>query len=290
MYFIITDKNDMIKLVIRKDQKVIYRVFYKCSTGFNKFTKLKCGGLVDSNNIFLQPHDCYLRVAISLHTEIPSDELVMNGKIILSDRYYLDDPATIIKFNLKITERYVAHACSLGLVNFLEWWKNYDTTQQYDQHAMNIASRYGHVNVLTWWFNSGLPLKYTSLGLDYASEKGHIEVLEWWLKSNLPLKYSINSINKFNYDNIHVLEWWKNSGLELKYSNTPIDIASANGKLDVLEWWVKSGLELKYDKYSLYEIPNDKLKLMLTWWESNNLDISFEMFSLDGMILDISHK
>jgi hypothetical protein len=137
------------------------------------------------------------------------------NKLISSDRYYLYDPLTIKRFNIKVNASFAKGACANGAVKFLEWWKNSGLKLEYDHTNINSASGYGHVNVLTWWRNSGLELKYTEYALNEASFNGHINVLEWWKNSGLELKYSQKTIHKSVIPacNISVLKWWANSGL-----------------------------------------------------------------------------
>jgi hypothetical protein len=274
MYFIITDKNDMITVIIKKDFRLTYKLKHKCSTGLNKFSKLKCSRLVENYNIYCT-QSCYLRVAISLQTEIPSNhissnEYLINGNIILSERYCLYDPATIIKFELEPT-MFITNACYFGSVNFLQWLKDYDAPSlYYEEEPLDIATCHNHLNVLTWWINSGLPLKYSKLGLDFASKNGYVEALEWWKNSGLELKYSNASIDMASSTGkLKVLEWWFKSGLELKYTEKALDKTSMNGSVDVLEWWFKSGLELKYTEKALDKASmNGRVDVLELWFKS----------------------
>jgi hypothetical protein len=186
----------------------------------------------------------YIRIAI-----IPNDAkitecycMLTSDKIILSDKYYLYDVKTIKRFNLKITCNYITEVCYLGIIDTLEYLKKSNNIINYNESALNFASKNGQVEVLEWWKKSGLELKYTEDALNDASWEGHVEVLEWWKNSGLELKYTEDALYlASSRGHINVLEWWKNSGLELKWV---LDYAFDNFNIEVLEWWKNSGFEL----------------------------------------------
>jgi hypothetical protein len=225
--------------------------------------------------------------------EIPTDAQVVEDpdtthgkkwrtdKMILHERYYLYDPETIKKFDLKITEPYVSKYVDLfstknqkntelqlsfknvsralhlasanGLVKVLEWLKKSGLPLKYTEDALNLASQYGHVEVLDWWLNSKLPLKYDENALHLASGNGHVNVLDWWLNSKLPLKYTENALNIASENgHVKVLMWWFDSDLPLKYTQKALNMAFENGHVKVLTWWLKSNLPLKYSFGALH--------------------------------------
>jgi hypothetical protein len=220
MYFKIINENDQ------------NQSGFKFKTGLNILDDefLKSKGLISSDILHFTTlkniHHLYNTGCWIRHVIVPNDAKIIKGhiethlqtnKIIMGDRFPLYSLKTIKKFNLKITDFYIAQVCRKGKVDILEWWKN-----------------------------SGLELKYSEFALFWASFKGKIEVLEWWKNSGLELKYNESALDwASTYGKVEVLKWWKNSGLELKYTEDAFDWASRNGEAEVLEWWKNSGLEIK---------------------------------------------
>ena len=237
---------------------------------------------------------------------------LQNGTVVLSDKYNLYNPKTIIKFKLVIDKNYINNVCCLGRVHtleflkssylfpefpeytdntlihasnnghisVLEWWKNSGLPLKYNNDAINYASLSGHVAVLEWWKNSGLPLQYDDLAVHGASENGHINVLEWWKNSCLKLIYGniLTYPSHSDRDLVAVLEWWKNSGLEIIYTTCEMDYAH---KPHVLEWWKNSGLELKYSKEALDWASGHGQVAVLEWWKNSGLELKYSEEALN---------
>lgn len=201
MYFIFTDenyrpetwgRNFITGLNINKSDSDL-RLYILDKLTFNKtiyddlarfgYCYLRIVNLQNNDRIMKYPHGYKGSSLISMFT-------FLSNNVILSDRYYLYDPKTIRKFNIKIDKDYITGACIMRDVKFLEWWKNSGLPLKYDEDLLGWISNDGRVDVLTWWLNSGLPLKYDEYVLDRASECGHMEVLKCWFNSGLPLKYS----------------------------------------------------------------------------------------------------
>lgn len=68
-------------------------------------------------------------------------------------------------------------AAEHGQVCVLDWLKNNISNVQYDEYAVDYASRNGHVYVLDWLLNSGWEFKYSANAIHHAS---HTKVLKWW--------------------------------------------------------------------------------------------------------------
>jgi len=280
MYYLLTDKNDIITdLIIDDDFNInssngismhyALRDLYK-----RKYSKKKCGNFIKS---FKNYWRCSYIDVCSMYIRCILTHNIKNNKIILGDRYYLFDPRTIKKFNLIIDESFINAGCVAGDTNFLEWWHKSNMPLKYNELALMYASCNGHINVLEWWYKSNLPLKYNTDAMGYASSYGHVSVLEWWCKSNLPLKYNTDHAlyNASLTGHVNVLTWWLKSNLPLEYDGKVLDVASSRGRINVLEWWKNSGLELKYtDNASHYAYTNGHMNV-LEWFINNNLTVPF---------------
>ena len=175
-------------------------------------------------------------------------DCLASNRIIQSDRYYIFNRKTIIKFHFDIKKGYVNMASFHGCINILQFMKdigllNLKNYYSYNHILMDEASKEGRINVLEWWKNSELHLEYTKESLRCASSIGNIDVLNWWKNSGLSLEYNHEAIDYASqHGNIHVLSWWKDSGLKLKYSVWSLTYPLYACKIDVLEWWKNSGL------------------------------------------------
>ena len=158
--------------------------------------------------------------------------------------------------------------------NILEWWKKSPTflAKQYDNEAVDGASRNGHLQVLEWWRRSGLELKYTDAALEQATMKGQLSVLEWWRDSamqddRIMLKTGRSLILAAQYGNCKALQWWDASGIPLANGDRVCKIASAHGQVAVLELWRKlKGDNLPYD-HSVLNAPTKMGSIeVLEWW------------------------
>ncbi len=233
MYFIFTDKDDNIPLAYRNYQNEIVRseCKYKPKPGLNVDKRYKID-LEKYHPPYVYSEYSYLRVAILLNDlyscnlyyyyyEFNYYYMIQTNRVLLSDRYYLYDPRTIKKFNIKVNAGFITNACINGAVKFLEWWKNSGLPLKYDKNALYLASSNGHVNVLEWWKNSGLLLQYSQYALNNASLNGHVNVLEWWLKSGLCDRYILNGALCYASANghIHVIKWFMDNNFKvpLKY-------------------------------------------------------------------------
>ena len=148
------------------------------------------------NNNYRLPRQLAIRFVI-----IPNyqSNYLKFDKIILGEKYYLDDFNTIKKFRIPITPMYISYICSLGNIKTLEYLLNTNKIVEYDTDALHVASSKGHVDVLTWWLKSGLELKYTKSPLWHACCIKHMHVLEWWKNSGLPMSYPISLITSECY-------------------------------------------------------------------------------------------
>jgi len=205
------------------------------------------------------------------------DVIIVHNKIIVSDRYYIYNAGTIIKFkstSLKLKGNYIDNADRYGGISFLTLIKklNFPMGLEYSGFSLTHPSETGNIDILKWWFNSGLELKYSTKALELASTNGHINILELWKNSGLELKYDQSALDYASLNgHINVLEWWKQSGLELKYSQWALYFASAGGHINVLEWWFNSGLTLKYFE----DVLNwaSKNKNVTEWWKKSGLPL-----------------
>ena len=190
-------------------------------------------------------------VEIFLPTNDPEFKMVKDpegnkwrsNKVILGNKYHLNDLATFERFNLSVA-----------------------------QYSMDLASKNNYINILNWWKASGLKLNYESYAMNEASANGHVEALQWWLNSNLELKYTEFAINEASRKGfVNILQWWRNSELELKYDNQAMNEASANGHTKILQWWTESALKLKFDRSGMNWAYDYGRTDTLRWWEHSKL-------------------
>jgi hypothetical protein len=217
MYYILTDKNDMVSyeyLSILKGKCI--KVKYKCTTGLNIAKKNEGYHVLNSNSpsgrwYTPDPSNCYyLRYAnISVQSDITDSDIIEKGsnRIILSDRYYLYDPKTIKKFNIKVDQYMIFGACYYGDIKFLEWWKNFRLSSAFLNGHMHTLNSFG----LKWLSNSGLDIVYDHGVLKYAFRYIHIHDVHInaikWLKHNnfmvkLSRKHKVYYYGKNCYDTI----------------------------------------------------------------------------------------
>ena len=219
MFYILSDKND--NLIISKISRPYYyalnnqKSLVKCSDGMftstdwckiYKSSRVRVVRLGEQHDVYIDCIPYYIRSIILDHSDNNIMEVIYTNRyvrnnIILGCRYYLGDPRTIKKLNIKVDEKYIDNICAIGDVKFLEWWKNSGLPLKYTTNSMDNASHNGHINVLDWWLKSGLELKYTNSALDNVlSSKinvlsSKIDVIMWWLNSDLELKISDERIN-----------------------------------------------------------------------------------------------
>jgi hypothetical protein len=229
MYYLLTDKNDKLIFPDYTSNTILFRHLYD--------------EIHDMSNssyyirIVNVPNNTYYYVADK------SKSKWFCSSVVLSDRYYLYDPKTIKKFNIKVNGTFIKNACVNGAVEFLEWWKKSGLPLEYNEWMLIWTSCYDCIDVLEWWKNSGLELKYIESVLSYASWCGEVNVLEWWKNSGLPLKYDKSALMYASSNgHVNVLEWWKNSGLPLKYDRLDLMVKLEKYGGNVLEWWKNSGL------------------------------------------------
>jgi ankyrin repeat protein len=212
------------------------------------------------------------------------DVIIVHNKIIVSDRYYIYNAGTIIKFkstSLKLKGNYIDNADRYGGISFLTRIKkmNFPMGLEYSGFSLTHPSETGNIDILKWWFNSGLELKYGTKALELASTNGHINILELWKNSGLELKYDQHALDYASGSGqVSVLEWWKNSGLKLKYSQWALYLASAGGHINVLEWWFNSGLTLKYFEDVLDWASKNKNINVTEWWKKSGLPLNLNFF------------
>ena len=89
-------------------------------------------------------------------------------------------------------DNYVDYALSIGNVEFLEWFKNYNYKFKYSEWGMFYASKNGHVQVLKWFKDSKYKLRYNIWFVIYAM-------------NFIVLKFLIENINSKK-----VIKWSKN--------------------------------------------------------------------------------
>ncbi len=255
MYIILTDENDIttnpgeFKLLCKTGVcDVSDYVILKHSNNINIFEHNNKFCVGKKTYFYQSFNNPFIRILLSTRdSKIYKKNTKISNKIILSEKYYLNDFRTSKRFNLDINAKYITYICAQGDVNFLEHWKNSKLPLQYDENALKYASIYDHIDVLDWWLKSNLPLKYDN----YVLWKASVKVLEWWLKSGLPLKYDATVLVIASACScIDILEWWKNSGLPLRYDLGVLIVAYHNNHLDVLNWWSNSGLQVKYMVFS----------------------------------------
>jgi hypothetical protein len=275
MYFIFTNKDDNTPLAYRNYQNEIniVRSERKYKPGLNVDERNKID-LEKYHPPYVYSEYSYLRVAILLNDlyscnlyyyyyEFNYYYMIQTNRVLLSDRYYLYDPRTIKKFNIKVDADFIVGACGNGAVKFLEWWKNSGLPLEYDEDALSFASYNGYINVLEWWKNSGLPLKYDKNALYLASINGHVNVLEWWFKSGLELQYDRYILKSaFCKGHVNVLEWWFKSGLELQWDRYIFKDAFCKGHIHVIKWFMDNNFKvpLKYRLKVYYNTLKTNMK------------------------------
>jgi hypothetical protein len=255
---------------------------HKCLTGLNKCKNsvytFKSICMISWFNTW---SDCYFRIVINIQNNTYSDSdhpiHFTTNSVILSEPYYLYDPKTIKKFNIKVEESFIEYCSATCNIKFLEWWKHSGLPLKYNSYALDTAFENGHVEVLEWWIRSNLPLKYDGFVLNLASRKGHVNVLEWWYKnmSNLSLVYYDDVLYEASRNgHVHVLEWWFTHRLHPKYFTEKVLYgATYNGYVHVFEWWKNLGLPLGSD-LRIYDIAysNDHVNV-LEWFINNNFTV-----------------
>jgi hypothetical protein len=154
----------------------------------------------------------------------------------------------------------VDHASQLGIIDFLDNWKNSKEVSElvYTNQSIFLAAKYYQLTVLNWWLNSGLPIKYNkplplteiyedgTMSTSYPSkiwiaeqlcENGRDDILDWCL-SNLPdLEVSdicFTDACQKGYTNIlNILEKY---GHKIKSIEQCIKTAISYNQINILEW------------------------------------------------------
>ncbi|KAK7747376.1 hypothetical protein SLS53_001630 [Cytospora paraplurivora] len=163
-----------------------------------------------------------------------------------------------------------------GRIEILDWWARSPSflQKQYDNEALDVASKNGYVHVLEWWRRSGLPLKYTAAALEQASARGHMHVLEWWREAYLQnpaevdLKPGKSILAAAQYGRIDAIRWWEGSGVTFGHDEQVCKVASRYGQVGVLELWrgLKGDDKLSFDCAILTEPTLYSHIGVLDWW------------------------
>lgn len=169
-------------------------------------------------------------------------------------------------------------------LEILDWWLTSPSflEKQYDNEAIDVASKNGYVHVLRWWRRSGLALKYTASALEQASARGHIDVLEWWRdtyhssasegpvpgSTTLELKAGKSILAAAQYGQLDAIRWWVGSGLRFAHEEQVCKQASRYGQVGVLALWreLKGDDKITFDVAILTEPTLYSHLGVLDWW------------------------
>ncbi|KAL8789764.1 MAG: hypothetical protein Q9213_001015 [Squamulea squamosa] len=214
-----------------------------------------------------------------------------------------------------------------GQTAILEWWQHSPTflTREYNNDALDLASKAGFVHILQWWRASGLPLRYTDAALEQASSQGHIAVLEWWRNAShyphhkdheiqgsssethftptttdetsssqdtmamppLQLKVGKALIYAAQNGQAAVIRWWMSSGIPTVHEEAVARTASANGHVNVLRLWKEMKDEkMQYDNQVLVGPTKNQHVDVLEWWKRSGYRVEYKTCDIEEALED----
>ena len=190
-----------------------------------------------------------------------------------------------------------------GRTEILEFWRTSPSflTKEYNNEALDGASRAGFVNVLEWWRNSSLPLKFTEAALEQASSQGHLLVLEWWKSqstivddssanadsSKIRLKPGKSICYATQNGRADVVAWWVNSGIAFPHEDTVAKLASNHGHVDILQLWHEAkGSKTIFDNQVLVGATKSANVKVLEWWRQSGLKVEYKTCDVEEALED----
>ncbi|KAL8845877.1 MAG: hypothetical protein Q9221_008996 [Calogaya cf. arnoldii] len=206
-----------------------------------------------------------------------------------------------------------------GQTAVLDWWQRSPTflSKEYNNDAMDFASKSGFVHVLEWWRCSGLPLRYTDAALEQASSQGHIAVLDWWRGASnhreipsgqsdtlfaptsnndtseaenippLPLKVGKALIYAAQNGQTAAIRWWMSSGIPTVHEDAVARTASAHGHVNVLQLWKEmKGEKMQYDHQVLVGPTKNQHADVLEWWKTSGYRVEYKTCDIEEALED----
>ena len=131
--------------------------------------------------------------------EDPAKNKWRANKIILGEKYSLDDPETFVKLGIisKIPLMLVREKISeLGII-FLHWLERngYHFNKYSMEYIMDDAICNGYLSVLKWFRETRPVFSFYMDSLNYALINGHRDVLEWFMTEGYQIKFARHAIN-----------------------------------------------------------------------------------------------
>ncbi|KAI4284398.1 MAG: hypothetical protein L6R38_001451 [Xanthoria sp. 2 TBL-2021] len=209
-----------------------------------------------------------------------------------------------------------------GQTAVLDWWQRSPTflSKEYNNDAMDFASKSGFVHVLEWWRCSGLPLRYTDAALEQASSQGHIAVLHWWRGASnyrdipsgqsegffasatpdnasripeterippLPLKVGKALIYAAQNGQTAAIRWWMSSSIPTVHEDAVARTASAHGHVNVLQLWKEmKGEKMQYDHQVLVGPTKNQHANVLEWWKTSGYRVEYKTCDIEEALED----
>jgi hypothetical protein len=190
-----------------------------------------------------------------------------------------------------------------GRTEILEFWRTSPSflTKEYNNEALDGASRAGFVNILEWWQNSGLPLKFTEAALEQASSQGRLPVLEWWKNQSTAVDDNSASVDSskirlkpgksicYATQNGHtdVVRWWMRSGIAFPHEDTVAKLASTHGHVDILQIWHElKGSKMIFDNQVLVGATKSGNVKVLEWWRQSGLKVEYKTCDVEEALED----
>ena len=190
-----------------------------------------------------------------------------------------------------------------GRTEILEFWRTSPSflTKEYNNEALDSASRAGFVNILEWWQNSGLPLKFTEAALEQASSQGRLPILEWWknqstavddnsaivIGSKIQLKPGKSICYATQNGHTDVVRWWMRSGIAFPHEDTVAKLASTHGHVDILQIWHElKGSKMIFDNQVLVGATKSGNVKVLEWWRQSGLKVEYKTCDVEEALED----
>lgn len=190
-----------------------------------------------------------------------------------------------------------------GRTEILEFWRTSPSflTKEYNNEALDGASRAGFINVLEWWQHSGLPLKFTEAALEQASSQGHLAVLDWWKSQSTAVDDTSSNSDAskirlkpgksicFATQNGHteVVQWWLQSGIAFPHEDTVAKLASTHGHVDILQIWHDlKGSKIIFDNQVLVGATKGGNVKVLEWWKASGLKVEYKTCDVEEALED----
>lgn len=194
-----------------------------------------------------------------------------------------------------------------GRTEILEFWRTSPSflTKEYNNEALDGASRAGFVNVLEWWRRSGLPMKFTEAALEQASSQGHLPVLEWWKstqtpsseldgslavdsgKAIRPLKPGKSICYATQNGHAAVVHWWLHSTIAFPHEDSVAKLASTHGHVSILDLWhAGKGSKMIFDNQVLVGATKNGHVKVLEWWKQSGLRVEFKTCDVEEALED----